>query len=339
MERRYLNILRVVSAFAVVLLHSNEGIWMFSYDSYWLEATTATMLLFWAVPCFVMISGALLIDYSERYSTKTFIRKRVQKVLMPYIAWCLIGIVYLTFYNALTATELSAKTVIQMIIGNEVLSIYWYITAIFTVYLITPVLVAIPEDKKKSTLEYIIASMLILNVVVPFVASFVGLGAVDIQMPLTTLCLYYVAGYYIDRYLSQEKRKIIYVLALGGFLFLLLGTIVASYKASSLVQTFMGYTNLPCVFFSIGVFCVFKQLFDRQTDRQHLSDWVVAHFDKETFGIYLVHWYVLNEIKVHLGLTYADFVYRIPMGIIAFFISWLIVKVLRMIPIVKYIVP
>lgn len=52
-----------------------------------------------------------------------------------------------------------------------------------------------------------------------------------------------------------------------------------------------------------------------------------------------MHWYVLNEIKVHLGLMYADFVYRIPMGIVAFFISWLIVKVLRMIPIVKHIVP
>ena len=59
----------------------------------------------------------------------------------------------------------------------------------------------------------------------------------------------------------------------------------------------------------------------------------------ETFGIYLVHWYVLNEIKVHLGLNYSDFMYRIPMGIAAFFISWLIVKILRMVPIVKHIVP
>lgn len=260
--------MRVASAFAVVLLHSNEGIWMFSYESYWWESTVVFLCLYWTVPCFIMMSGALLIDYPERYSTKTFIKKRVQKVLIPYIAWCLIGIVYLAFYNALTVTELNAKIVIQMIISNKVLTIYWYLTQMFTVYLITPVLAAIPEDKKRPTLEYIIASMLILSVTVPFITSFVGFGAVDVQMPLTTLCLYYVAGYYIDRYLSPEKIKMIYVLALGGFLLLLLGTITVSYKAGSLVQIFMGYINLPCVFFSLGVFCLFKQLFDRQTPFQ-----------------------------------------------------------------------
>ena len=45
------------------------------------------------------------------------------------------------------------------------------------------------------------------------------------------------------------------------------------------------------------------------------------------------------EAEAEAGLNYTDFMYRIPMGIAAFFISWLIVKILRMIPIVKHIVP
>lgn len=343
MKRQYFNVLRVASALAVVLLHSNEGIWTFSHDAYWLEATITFFCLYWAVPCFIMMSGALLIDYSTRYSTKIFLRKRAIKTLIPYIAWCLIGIVYLVFYKVLSIDELSINAVIRMILNNEVLPVYWYLTELFTVYLATPLLTFIPNDKRKVLLEYIIVSMLALNVAIPFFVSSFGLGSVDVQMPLTTLCLFYVAGYYIDRYLPPERFKYIYLLSFGGFMIMLIGTIVASREAESLIQTYMGYTNFPCVIFSIGVFCAFKQIFDLhiRPGRQayNLIIRVADHFVNETFGIYLVHWYVLNEIKVHLGVNYCDFVYRIPLGFAAFFISWLIVKALRMIPVVKHIVP
>lgn len=262
MKRQYFNILRVASALAVVLLHSNEGIWIFSHDTYWLKATITFFCLYWAVPCFVMMSGALLIDYSARYSTKAFIRKRAKKTLIPYIAWCLIGIVYLIFYKVLSADELSISTVIRMILNNEVLPVYWYLTELFTVYLATPLLTFIPEDKRKVLFEYIIVSILVLNVTIPFFASSFGLGSVDVQMPLTTMCLFYVTGYYIDRYLPPERFKYIYLLSFGGFLIMLIGTIVASKEAGSLVQAYMGYTNFPCAIFSIGVFCAFKQIFD-----------------------------------------------------------------------------
>lgn len=62
-------------------------------------------------------------------------------------------------------------------------------------------------------------------------------------------------------------------------------------------------------------------------------------FVNETFGIYLIHWFVLNEIKKVCGFAVSDYMYRIPGGVAAFLISWIIVKVLRRIPIVKYIVP
>lgn len=66
MKKEYFNIFRVVCAFAVVLLHANEGTWFFSYDSYWIEATVVFTLFYFAAPCFIMISGALLIDYYKR---------------------------------------------------------------------------------------------------------------------------------------------------------------------------------------------------------------------------------------------------------------------------------
>jgi hypothetical protein len=122
---------------------------------------------------------------------------------------------------------------------------------------------------------------------------------------------------------------------------LLIGTILASYKAGSVVQTYMGYTNFPCVFFSTSVFLAFKQLFGKENVSVlrekiiHISN----YFVEETLGIYCVHWIVLNEVKVRFNVTYSDFMYRIPFAIVTFFASWLIIKVLRKIPVARYIVP
>ena len=340
-QRDYLNVIRIAGAFAVTLIHSNNIIWEFSYEPYWLTSIVISMCLYWAVPCFIMTSGALLIDYSNRYSTKTFIRKRIKKILVPYVAWCLIGISYLVLYKALTVEELSIKTIIRMILNNEVLSVYWYLTVSFTIYLVTPILTVIPEDKKKKVFEYIIVSMLVFNIAAPFFTSLFGLGNADIQIPLTTMCLFYVTGYYIDRYLSPEKYKVIYALAFGSLLVMIIGTIRCSYRAGYLVQTYSAYTALPCVIFSVGVFCVFKELFgvrkESRTGQNRTG--TVSLFVNETFGVYLIHWYVLNTIRVYFGLNFSDFMYRIPVGIVTFFISWLIIKLLRKIPIVRHIVP
>lgn len=337
--KEYLNILRVVGAFAVVLLHSNEGLWVFSYDPYWLEATVVQMALFFAVPCFIMISGALLIDYSNRYTTKAFLKKRLKKTLIPYIAWCLIGIVYLSFRGALDANSLSIKTVISMIINNEVLPIYWFFPTLLSVYLLTPVLTYIPENKRRSCFQYIIFSMLILNIVVPFFCDVLGLSPSQIQSPISTICLYYITGYYVDKYLNPKMFKVLYFAGFLGFLVLLVGTITASYKGGSLDQTYMGYTNLPCYLYSVGIFCMFKQLSSCTHVGQKTFGQIAALFVDETLGIYVVHWYVLDGLKNHFGLNYTDFMYRIPMGIVAFFFFWLFVKVLRVLPIVKSIVP
>ncbi len=216
MRKQYLNVLRVVCSICVVFLHSNEGFWVFSYEPYWVRSTIVTMCCFFAVPCFFMISGTLLIDYSDRYTTKEFVIKRIKKTMLPYIAWSLIVVAYLIYYQALDLNSLSLSSLLRMIINNEVLPIYWFFPMIMTVYLICPVLSVIPEEKRKGVFRYIIIAIFFLNVLIPFAVSIFQLGAFSIQFPIKTECIYLILGYYIDRYLLGEKRKIIYSLGVFG---------------------------------------------------------------------------------------------------------------------------
>ncbi len=88
------DILNIISCFAVVALHVNGVFWRFSYDRYWITSNFIESLFYFAVPVFVMLSGATLINYRERYSTREFFKKRVVKTFVPFIIWSFIAIVY-----------------------------------------------------------------------------------------------------------------------------------------------------------------------------------------------------------------------------------------------------
>ena len=46
-----------------------------------------------------MISGANLLDYQEKYSTFIFFKKRLIRVVLPFVAWSFIGIIYRIIYD------------------------------------------------------------------------------------------------------------------------------------------------------------------------------------------------------------------------------------------------
>lgn len=62
-KKEYLTILSVISAIAVVMLHTNGCFWRFSYERYWFTANIIESVMYFAVPVFFMISGATLLDY------------------------------------------------------------------------------------------------------------------------------------------------------------------------------------------------------------------------------------------------------------------------------------
>ena len=72
----YLDILNIIACIAVLYLHCNGGVHSFSNTRLWKECLIIEVLCYFAVPIFVMLSGATLLRYRERYSTKIYFYKR-----------------------------------------------------------------------------------------------------------------------------------------------------------------------------------------------------------------------------------------------------------------------
>lgn len=70
----YYDILNVLAIIAVVALHCNGIVHNFStnYKRAWMTSLIVECICYWAVPIFLMLSGATLMKYREKYNTKTF---------------------------------------------------------------------------------------------------------------------------------------------------------------------------------------------------------------------------------------------------------------------------
>lgn len=74
----YLDILNIFACFAVLMLHHNGIVHTYNvFTAPWKEALIFEVIFYWAVPVFFMITGATLLNYRKRYSTKAFFQKRI----------------------------------------------------------------------------------------------------------------------------------------------------------------------------------------------------------------------------------------------------------------------
>lgn len=82
---------RVVAILSIVWLHSFATL-LYRFDSIpissWWLGNLYDSIARMGVPLFFMISGFLLLDKSEPWSI--FLRKRMTKVIIPFIAWTII---------------------------------------------------------------------------------------------------------------------------------------------------------------------------------------------------------------------------------------------------------
>lgn len=75
----YFDILNIIACLAVCYLHCNGGVHSFSNTRFWKESLVIEVLCYFAVPIFIMLSGATLLKYKERYTTKQYFKKRIEK--------------------------------------------------------------------------------------------------------------------------------------------------------------------------------------------------------------------------------------------------------------------
>lgn len=317
-----MDMLRAICALAVVIIHTsgytliNSAEGSVSYN----VSLSLNQIARFSVPLFLFLSGlGLGISYKKDESYFKFLRKRVFKIIPPYILW---GSLYLILiqknYDYKTWGELFLK-------GDKVFYHLYYIPLIMTLYIIFPILY--PLFKR---IEGVIIFLLI-SLGVTYFAHYYNVPdlTLDIFSKRNAIFwnVYFISGVYISRKVNNLIRRtkthkvkivvimIVCVICLIGESFIGLNT----GKSLDYSTTFIR----PSVM--IYSYIVMLYVFSKTYNKKSILVKILGEISKSSFSIYLIHpmvlyyymkifsknnlnmgtlWFLVSSILVSGGISY-----------------------------------
>lgn len=338
MKKNYISILNVLACIGVVILHTFET--GYTSDANFVFEVLIRAIAYCAVPVFFMITGATLIDYRERYDTKTFFKKRLLKVIIPLIIWSIIYFIINFFKGKFSINDLSFKFVFEYFFLVKTNPIFWFFVVIIGIYLAIPVISLIPQESRRKAFLYIIMITFVFNQFLPDLLYHLNLNYnYDLKFPLTYSgwISFIFIGYYIDKYeIVKKHRVIIYVLGIIGFLTMVVPTIFISYHKNESCSWFDEYYDAPCVLYSASVFLFFKS----KINNNQIVTKIMPFFNfvaPTTLGIYVLHIAIRDFLRYFY--TYSYFGMNLVLTLSILTICFIVVKIVQKIPGLRHIFP
>lgn len=191
-----LDVIRAVSIFMVVLIHSS-GMWEDNADIGYVFVLKSIFspLINTAVPMFFMLSGALLLGKEEPLGV--FLKKRFSRILLPFVLWAIF--VY-GLLNPPTKVSFLWECPYAILTG-KVHGIYWFVYTIICLYLLTPILR--PAFRKASVGVWMFGlamTVFVVHEIFPKIPFIEGIYVPDIPHIAA-----YTGGFLIVRYLSGKR--------------------------------------------------------------------------------------------------------------------------------------
>lgn len=338
-RKLYLDVLRIVACFAVIIIHSTTLIHDSSLMSTrgWSVAVLLNSLCRWAVPIFFLVSGLNLLNYRERYSTRVFLKKRFFKIVLPFLFWDLFYFFWSWKVQLLTVK--SFVDALNQLIGGPPIYHLWFFYAYIGICLITPFLTLLAKQENRRYLVCLVLLCIFVNQVVPLFSKFLGINF-GFEIPLTSAYLdYYLLGWlFEDRELSKRGRILIVAGGVLGILVTLFGSFLLSRGEKTPDFYFMDYETIPTLLTTLMVFWVARQIQWEKLIRGNVRV-VIANLASCTFGIYLIHVFVKFYVVKLFGFLENSIRFMILGPVIIFLISWIIVYGLKKVPGVNRILP
>lgn len=338
----YYDILNIFACFSVIWLHCNGIVHKYSSDgNAWATSLIVETIAYWAVPVFIMLSGATLMNYRKKYDTKTFFKKRFLKTVIPFIIWSIIVFLWKYFTHKIQIEEISIKSIVNIFILNKEEPIYYFFWIIFSVYLSMPVLSLLTEDKHRKTLWYIVILSAIFNSL-PKLLSLIGIEwNSNLTFPIAGgYIMYVILGYLISTQdIKKKYRIIIYLLGIAVAFLRYFTTYCLSRRDGFVNTSFWGYCFFTGLFLSLAVFVFVKYLNISKIEKNEKIVKIISKISASSFGIYLIHQIIIYYQVRLLSLSVRSWEWRTIGAVSTYCISLFIVYLLKKIPILKKIVP
>ena len=291
----YFDWLNMLSCFAVVVMHVNSRFWSFSADLRWGWSLLIESLAYPAVGLFLMITGATLIDYRERYSTLEYVKKRISRVVLPYMVWSLLAVVFHVMKGQLALADISPASLCTWLLNGSYYSVYWFFAPLFACYAAIPVLGAVEKERRVKLFGYMAVLSFVTLCVMPMASRWMGIvWNEELNTPVSGGYLIYpLLGYVLSHTEWKRPARIVcYMLGLAGMILRMVMTWKLSERTGYVDYTYGTYLNFPCVLQTVAVFTFFRQgRFGCEKANR-----IVRRLSAASFTVYLSHKFVMDVL-------------------------------------------
>ena len=337
----YIDFLRCLAAFAVVLIHV-LGPFRYLYgeipEYQWLAASGINSITRWAVPVFMMLSGALLLSTKRPFDCEHYLSKRLAKVAVPFIGWTLIYAFVGGFYvNELITNSWSFDTTLEIIKNspnNPVWYHLWFFYDFIPLYFVIPFLILLLKKLTPELLKLVLTVYALL-----FLMAWLKVSSFLLEN-LILYTGYLILGWFLFNRDNRKELKYWVIAGVSMLIINFLGTWLIAVKTEEYNSFFMGYKTLNTVVIA-GMLFVLGQAYAEKIPGKLKS--VISILSTYSLGIYLVHPLILIPIR-NLDNGFYEFFgsnwIAIPViSFIVMFLALAITRILVMLPFVKKLVP
>jgi len=334
-----LDILRFLATLAVIMTHVCGGI----VDTIpvttptWMFLNSCRAAVTWDVPVFIMISGRFFLDENRNITLRNIFGKYLKRLILAFAFWSAAYQAYYVIHSAAVgATYLNLKGILsEWIAGAYHL---WYLYMLAGLYILTPFLRKIAQDKKLT--EYFLILFVISQFVTNYAVAIPKVGEIirtvlDKTFFHFTLGYagYFLMGYYLHRYGIPDKwEKPLYALGIVLTVFSVVATTLHSQYEGAPNEWFSKYQMPNIIIESAALYTFFIKRVGKVQFSQRCCDFF-ARMSELGFGVYLIHALVIELITL-TGLTVRILpVLTVPLlTAVVLVLSLILTKLIRSIP-------
>lgn len=336
---QYLDSLRVLATIAVILIHVATPVMNMNFGrntGFWSIGVVINNLVRFAVPLFLVLSGATLL--TKQYSLVEFYKKRMSRVLIPFLFWLPAYWVFRWFMLREWERPYRFDAIVRWgtdLFVREGVSVHlWFVYMILLLYLFIPFIAIILKSASRKSIVIFLVVWMLINHLQLFGVFNIGSFSLLFQKLYGYMLYigYLVLGYYLHTLNSQYRLSRISAFKLYIFTVVIasLFTFYLSVQSGKQTLTVMNTFTLNTLLQVVAVYFLLKNI---EFKNKYLVRFIQT-ISNYSFGIYLVHIMVISLFfRIGIFWTMAHPLISVPLVLfITLITSFIVVFLLRKIP-------
>lgn len=296
-----LDILKIVSALMIILIHSSANIYN-NHEvgtSIWFAGLVLNVIPRFAVPTFLMISGALLLG------RKTDLNKIIKRAITAGIVLFAWSFAYIVMKKIAWGEGDILKETVMLLFRRGPSGHLWYGYLLVWVYLFVPILNRIYESLTIKMRVYFIVIALIVPSIIDGIINYLSLEGQILESPyFMYMHLGYISIIFIGRLVYENREKISVFLGVAsfaiGFLITMILTSVISKKMGTSVDVVFSELEISNILYAFGVMILVCKLSWRG-DSTFVKKMIIR-LSELSLGVYFSHSLLMWAIGENISI-------------------------------------